>query len=174
MVRFYWRQDISKKAKIMRKVKFPTSYDATDICTPELREQLLPVSRRLSELDRDRFERRKVRKRTKAAAAAAAATAGNVAAPSTATSSTTAPSGDVEMTSADGAEDAKDGAVTNAGEALEDEEVYRKKEREELEKLVSPALKRDTGCSPTGLYELVGLSSSCIRKRTFLKICQRL
>lgn len=157
----------------MRKVKFPTSYDASDICTPELREQLLPVSRRLSELDRDRFERRKVRKRTKAAAAAAA-TAGNAAAPSTATSSTTAPSGDVEMTSADGAEDAKDGAAANAGEALEDEEVYRKKEREELEKLVSPALKRDTGCSPTGLYELVGLSLFRLSKRTFLKICQRL
>ncbi|KAI8968106.1 hypothetical protein BD414DRAFT_504371 [Trametes punicea] len=42
MVRFAWKRDIGKKAKIMRRVKFPTEYDALDIATPELREKLLP------------------------------------------------------------------------------------------------------------------------------------
>lgn len=38
----------------------------------------------------------------------------------------------------------------------EDESVYRKKELEELEALISPDVKADIGASPTGLYELVG------------------
>jgi ubiquitin carboxyl-terminal hydrolase 14 len=135
MVRFYWRAEIGKKAKIMRKVKFPAEYDASELCTPELRAQLLPVSRKLSALERDRAERRKVRKRTKAAAAAPAGT--SAAAPV---------DGDVEME-----EDASKAAVE-----LEDEEVYRAREAAELEALVSPELRADTGCSISGLYDLVG------------------
>ena len=67
MVRFAWRADIGKKAKIMRKVKFPTEFDAIDLVTDELREKLLPVSRKLKAVDKERAERRKVRKRTKVA-----------------------------------------------------------------------------------------------------------
>jgi hypothetical protein len=139
MVRFCWRADIGKKAKIMRKVKFPVEYDASELCTPELRAQLLPVSRKLSALERDRAERRKVRKRTKAAAAAPAA------APPA--------DGDVEME-----EDASKAAVE-----LEDEEVYRAREAAELEALVSPELRADTGCSISGLYDLVGARAGCMR-----------
>lgn len=42
------------------------------------------------------------------------------------------------------------------GGDLEEESVYRKKELEELEALISPDVKADVGASPTGLYELVG------------------
>lgn len=31
MVRFYWRADVQKKAKIMRKVKFPLDLDVTEL-----------------------------------------------------------------------------------------------------------------------------------------------
>ncbi|KAG5726473.1 Ubiquitin carboxyl-terminal hydrolase 6, partial [Termitomyces sp. T112] len=65
MVRFAWRQDIQKKAKIMRKVKFPLEFDALDLATDDLREKLLPASRKLKEIEKERMERRKVRKRTK-------------------------------------------------------------------------------------------------------------
>jgi ubiquitin carboxyl-terminal hydrolase 14 len=68
MVRFAWRRDIGKKAKIMRKVKFASEFDALDAATPELKEKLIPVSRRLKEIEKERSERRKVRKRTKTAA----------------------------------------------------------------------------------------------------------
>jgi ubiquitin carboxyl-terminal hydrolase 14 len=162
MVRFAWRRDINKKAKIMvqmlvsaiisshsyyrklqRKVKFPTEYDALDLVTPELKEQLLPVSRRLKEISRDRAERRKVRKRTKTAATTAT------------TSTAPAPSsvdgdGDGDTAMAD--------ASTTAGADLEPEENYRQKEREELTKLVSPAIAADVGASASGLYELVGMA----------------
>ena len=48
-------------------MKFPTEYDALDIAAPELAEKLLPASRKLKEFEKERGERRKVRKRTKAA-----------------------------------------------------------------------------------------------------------
>ena len=54
------------------------------------------------------------------------------------------------------------------GGDLEDESVYRKKELEELEGLISPDVKADIGASPTGLYELIGTcESSC----GFVTIC---
>lgn len=31
MVRFYWRADVQKKAKIMRKVKFPMELDVSEL-----------------------------------------------------------------------------------------------------------------------------------------------
>ena len=54
------------------------------------------------------------------------------------------------------------------GGDLEDETVYRKKELEELEGLISPDVKADIGASSTGLYELIGTcESSC----DFATIC---
>ncbi|KAJ7058011.1 hypothetical protein C8F01DRAFT_1027429 [Mycena amicta] len=146
MARFSWRADINKKAKIMRKVKFPTEYDAVDLCSEDLKAKLLPVSRRLKALEKEREERRKVRRRTKVAAAPA---------PST---STAAAGGDVEMADA-----APEGEATTAtataeeGGELEPESAYRARELTELEALVHPSLKDNVGASVTGLYELVAI-----------------
>ncbi|KAF8192747.1 cysteine proteinase [Mycena galopus ATCC 62051] len=160
MARFSWRADINKKAKIMRKVKFPSEYDAVDLCSEELKAQLLPVSRRLKAVEKEREERRKVRRRTKIAAAA----------PSASTSGAGAgASGDVEMadagapavaTSSSAMEmegEDKGKAKEEAGGALEAESVYRARELAELEGLVDPGLKDDVGCSVSGLYELVAI-----------------
>lgn len=48
-------------------------------------------------------------------------------------------------------------ASAEDGGALEPENVYRKRELDELEALVPADLKADAGCSVTGLYELVGI-----------------
>ncbi|KAJ3886912.1 hypothetical protein GG344DRAFT_56594 [Lentinula edodes] len=142
MVRFAWKADVQKKAKIMRKVKFPTTYDAVELASPELKEKLLPASRRLQEIEKERAERRKVRKRTKIAPAPSG--------PSTGTQNSTAVSGeDIPMAGTESA--------TLAGGALEDEEVYRAREKKELESLIHPDLKADVGSSTTGLYELVAI-----------------
>lgn len=115
-----------------------------DLTTEDLKTKLLPVSRRLKELEKERGERRKVRKRTK------------VAAP-TASSSTPVPvpagetGGDVTM----GDETTTEAKTTLGGE-LEDESVYRAKEVAELEALLSDDVKKDIGCSGSGLYDLVG------------------
>ncbi|KAJ8587526.1 hypothetical protein M405DRAFT_821521, partial [Rhizopogon salebrosus TDB-379] len=46
MVRFAWRRDIGKEAKIMHKVKFATEFDPLDIVTDELKSKLAPPSRK--------------------------------------------------------------------------------------------------------------------------------
>lgn len=150
MVRFAWRADIGKKAKIMRKVKFPLEFDALDLATDELKAKLLPVSRKLKEVEKERMERRKVRKRTKtvpsSSSASTSADAAVVAAGNAAT-------GDVEM--ADAA--AAPASTEVKGGDLEAEGVYREKEAKELAELVDPSVKSDVGCSATGLYDLVAI-----------------
>ncbi|KAF9054153.1 hypothetical protein BJ165DRAFT_1338096 [Panaeolus papilionaceus] len=144
MVRFAWREDIGKKAKIMRRVKFPTEFDALDLATEELRAKLLPASRKLKGIEKERSERRKVRKRTKAAAPAAS----------------TSGSTDVDMTDATAQEANTEGAPAESKGAeteFEDEFVFRKKESAELSELVSEDIKKDIGSSPTGLYDLVAI-----------------
>ena len=113
------------------------------------------------EVEKERGERRKVRKRTKAAGGTSSgAGAGGPA----------GRSGDVEMSDATIATAA---ATTSNGEEttnkedkgkgpvlggdLEDEGVYRAREAAEFQALVDSSLKNDLGCSTTGLYELVGL-----------------
>eukprot|EP00455_Lapot_gusevi_P048395 TRINITY_DN667_c0_g2_i2.p1 TRINITY_DN667_c0_g2~~TRINITY_DN667_c0_g2_i2.p1 ORF type:complete len:481 (-),score=190.35 TRINITY_DN667_c0_g2_i2:230-1672(-) len=39
-VRFFWRRDTGKKAKILRKVVYPLTLDLMEFCTPELKAQL--------------------------------------------------------------------------------------------------------------------------------------
>ena len=110
-----------------------------DIVTDELKAKLQPASRRLMEIEKDRMERRKVRKRTKNKASTSQAT-------------TTPPD---PTPATEGGEMEVDKQPENGGD-LEAESVYRKKELEELEALISPDVKADIGASPTGLYELVG------------------
>jgi ubiquitin carboxyl-terminal hydrolase 14 len=137
-------------------VKFPVELDALDLATDELKGKMLPASRRLKEIEKERAERRKVRKRMKIAADAPAV-------------AKTGPSEDVEMGDASaGASasavpaptpapiaDGDKGKEVAAGE-LEDESLCRAREIAELEKLVHPDLRDDVGCSVSGLYELVG------------------
>ncbi|KAK2465548.1 hypothetical protein APHAL10511_002440 [Amanita phalloides] len=143
MVRFAWKSDIGKKAKIMRKVKFPTELDALDLVTNELKTKLLPVSRRLLEVEKERGERRKIRRRTKV--------------PAPSSSSAADANKDVEMADADSASASDPKDEKKASEELEDETVYRTKEFTELEALIHPDLKQDVGCSVSGLYELVAI-----------------
>lgn len=63
--RFFWRPDIRKKTKIMRRVKFPFELDATDLLSDGLKGQMKAVNARLKEVEKDRMERGKVAKRTK-------------------------------------------------------------------------------------------------------------
>jgi ubiquitin carboxyl-terminal hydrolase 14 len=137
-----------------------------DLTTDELKSKLLPASRKVKEVEKERGERRKVRRKTKTAGgtlsppSSAAAAAGGSAGRSgdvemydatTATATATA-SNDEETTTK---EDKGKGPVP--GGDLEDEGIYRAKEAAEFEALVDSSLKDDLGCSTTGLYELVGL-----------------
>lgn len=118
-----------------------------DLVTDELKVKLQPVNSKLKAIEKERAERRKVRKRTKVAQPSA----GGSSVPAAQTSE------DVNMQDASGASNAtSEGATeTNTGE-LEDESVYRSREKQEVEELISDELKTDVGCSASGLYDLVG------------------
>lgn len=143
MVRFYWRRDINKKAKIMRKVKFPFEFDilSEGMATDELSKKLSPVNARLKEIEKDRAERRKVRKRTKMAKKDK--------------------EGDVEMGDSNAAAGAsssepKPKAELQPGD-LPDEQEARTKEAEELKGLIHPDVAKDVGANVTGMYDLVAI-----------------
>jgi ubiquitin carboxyl-terminal hydrolase 14 len=64
-VRFYWKRDSNKKAKILKKVKFPMELDATAYCTDELKKKTLPVRDALREVRRKHEEAERARKRAR-------------------------------------------------------------------------------------------------------------
>jgi ubiquitin carboxyl-terminal hydrolase 14 len=137
-------------------VKFPTEFDALDLTTDQLKNKLLPVSRKLKEVEKERAERRKVRKRTKAVATSTVTK--NTPAPpaAEAAAATASTDGDVTMTDVSAAAEGQDkGKGVVAGE-LEDESVYREREVKELAELVDAGVRKDIGASQTGLYDLVG------------------
>ena len=118
-------------------------------------------------MEKERGERRKVRKRTKdvggASASSSLTTAG--------VGGSAGGSGDVEMSDATTAianttptaSNNEDTTIKDKGKApvlggdLEDESICRAREAAEFEALVDSSLKNDLGCSTTGFYELVGL-----------------
>ncbi|KAH6887941.1 ubiquitin carboxyl-terminal hydrolase 14 [Thelonectria olida] len=66
-VRFFWKRETQKKAKIMRKVTFPQELDIVEFCSDDLKKALVPVRDKVREIRKDEedIERsRKKRKRT--------------------------------------------------------------------------------------------------------------
>ncbi|KAI0697801.1 cysteine proteinase [Cytidiella melzeri] len=158
MVRFAWRRDINKKTKIMRRVKFPLEFDASDIVTDELKAKLLPVCTKLKTIEKDRAERRRIRSRTGGKTTAASSEGVN-AEPAVGEGLTSPASTDPTTGQASSGE-AGTTALTSDKPAdldLPTESSARAKELKELEDLVHPDLKSDVGCSVTGLYELVAI-----------------
>jgi ubiquitin carboxyl-terminal hydrolase 14 len=125
-------------------VKFPTEYDALDLVTDELKEKLQPVSRRLMEIEKERKERRKVRKRTKG--------------PSSTAATSVSSANDVDM-----ANEEQKPEQEQEGGRLAPESVFREREKTELDALISSDVKEDVGASATGLYDLVGRYSGIFR-----------
>jgi ubiquitin carboxyl-terminal hydrolase 14 len=132
---------------MQRKVKFPNEFDALDIVTDELRNKMQPAARKRIEIEKARDERRKVRKRTRVAVPAAQPPGSNAGSGAEA-NPVAASSADVEMSEPAAEQPA-------AGDELQPEEWYREREKTELEALIDPSIKADTGASQTGLYDLV-------------------
>ncbi|MCJ1390318.1 deubiquitinating enzyme [Xylographa bjoerkii] len=66
-VRFFWKREAQKKAKIMRKVTFPPELDVVEFCTENLRKQLVPVRDKVREIRKDEEDVTRARKRQKIA-----------------------------------------------------------------------------------------------------------
>ncbi|SCZ99769.1 BZ3501_MvSof-1269-A2-R1_Chr12-2g03471 [Microbotryum saponariae] len=152
-VRFYWRREIGKKTKIMKRVSFPHDLDVIDLLTDDLKSKVKGVNDKLKEVDKDRRERAKVRRRAKKVDEAIEAPM-----PSTTTAAVAAPANPSDDPPEAMAVDDATPFTTKAGE-LVDETSKRHEEAQLLNSLVDPSLKADKGANVSGLYELVGIVS---------------
>jgi ubiquitin carboxyl-terminal hydrolase 14 len=66
-VRFFWKKDVGKKAKILKKVTFPDELDVVEYCTDDLRKRLIPVRDKVREVRKDEQDMERARKRQKIA-----------------------------------------------------------------------------------------------------------
>jgi ubiquitin carboxyl-terminal hydrolase 14 len=64
-VRFYWKKEAQKKAKIMRKVSFQHELDVVEFCTEELKAILAPVRDKVRDIRKEQEDDERARKRQK-------------------------------------------------------------------------------------------------------------
>ncbi|TVY84116.1 Ubiquitin carboxyl-terminal hydrolase [Lachnellula suecica] len=161
-VRFFWKREAQKKAKIMRKVTFPHELDVVEFCTDELKQMLIPVRDKVRHVRKDEEDIERTRKRQKRihdkqVADEAAGIVDSVS----------------ESKKEDDKKEAekkkKDGKAAGADTEMEDA-VYKTdaeidaekaaailEAKKELHALINPDLLKDEGCNKSGLYELRGL-----------------
>lgn len=168
-VRFYWRREIAKKTKIMRKVRFPFELDVTEFLSDNLKQKTRAYREKLIELSKERDDRARVRRRAKAkreeAIKSDAAASSNPGERGVATTSGTEAPRPADGMAVDTAEERQNAPteveVSSAalGSVVSEEEELkiREKEDKELEALIDPSLKGDVGANVSGLYELVGI-----------------
>jgi len=155
-VRFFWRRDIRKKTKIMRKVTFPPELDVVEFCTETLRKQLVPVRDKVREVRKDEEDVTRARKRQKLA-------------------HKQEEDGAIDAAKAKGPADEKklvnDKAAEKKGNDMEMADAVYKTDAEydadraasilaakkELRALIDPELAADEGSNKSGLYELRGV-----------------
>ncbi|KAF2721218.1 ubiquitin carboxyl-terminal hydrolase 14 [Polychaeton citri CBS 116435] len=146
-VRFFWRKDTGKKAKILKKVSFQHEIDILEFCTEELKAKVVPVRDQIREVRKEEEDVERAKKRQKRMRKDAedhAAVTGTA-------QENGGSSKDQEM---------KDGETevfkTDAEIDAERAESIRKA-KEDLLNAVNPELAKDTAANQTGLYELRGV-----------------
>ncbi|KAJ9155658.1 Cysteine proteinase [Pleurostoma richardsiae] len=148
-VRFFWKREVQKKAKIMRKVTFPQELDVVEFCTDSLKKALVPVRDKVREIRKEEEDVERARKRRKISPLDGE----NVtpeekkAAKKEEKKPAASGDGDVEMT-----ETYKTDAEVDAEK---DAEILAAKK--ELNALIDPELAKDDGANQSGLYELRGV-----------------
>lgn len=154
-VRFFWKREAQKKAKIMRKVTFPPELDVVEYCTETLRKQLVPVRDKVREVRKDEEDVVRARKRQKLAHKQEEDRERELKA--------SGPADEKQL--------AKDKKDENKGEDTEMADAVYKTDAEydseraasvhaakkELFALINPELAKDEGANKSGLYELRGL-----------------
>jgi len=159
-VRFFWRKDTQKKAKIMRKVTFPEELDVVEYCTDDLKKRLIPVRDKVREIRKDEVDVERARKRQKLAHKQEEdrqrdAEKGVEAAPI------------AKLREAQEKKEGHDSANLHEGGEMD---VYKtdaeyeaeraaaiKAAKKELFALIDPDLAADDGSNQSGLYELRGV-----------------
>lgn len=154
-VRFFWKREAQKKAKIMRKVTFPAEIDVVEFCTETLKKQLIPVRDKVREVRKDEEDVLRARKRQKLAHKQEQDRASDSKLQGTTEDKKPAPDKkadgkgeDSEMTDAVYKTDAEYDAERAASILSAKRELFA---------LIHPELAADEGANKSGLYELRGL-----------------
>lgn len=159
-VRFFWKRETQKKAKIMRKVTFPAELDAVEFCTEELQKQLIPVRDKVREIRKDEQDVERARKRQKIAHEREEALKAGGSAPAEPLQKKAAAEEQKESEKNPETKDL-DTAMTDVFKTDEEYEAERSasiaKAKKELFELIDPKLITDEGSNKSGLYELRGV-----------------
>jgi ubiquitin carboxyl-terminal hydrolase 14 len=157
-VRFFWKREAQKKAKIMRKVTFPHELDVVEFCTDELRDMLIPVRDKVREVRKDEEDIDRARKRQKRIhdKEVADKAAGIV--------------DSVSESKKDDKKEEKKGDQSSSGDVEMEDVVYKTdaeidaekaaailEAKKQLHALINPELAKDEGANMSGLYELRGV-----------------
>lgn len=156
-VRFDWRRDTNKKAKIMRKVTFPEELDALEFCTDKLREVLVPIRDKIREVRKEEEDIQRARKRQKRSKAK-----------ENKDGVSSVSSWESQQKKVDVQEKTKAKKTTEEAKSAEvdyktDAQIDAEREasiiqaKKELLTLVNPEMAADEGANQTGLYELRGV-----------------
>ncbi|EWY89322.1 ubiquitin thiolesterase [Fusarium oxysporum NRRL 32931] len=156
-VRFFWKRETQKKAKIMRKVTFPMELDIVEFCSDELKKALIPVRDKVREIRKDEEDIERARKRRKKTHDQDVGDIpGGAGLPTEKEKKETEKK---EGKSADG-----DVVMGEEGETYKtdaDIEAERNasilEAKKELNALINPELRNDDGANQSGLYELRGV-----------------
>ncbi|KAF4455306.1 ubiquitin thiolesterase [Fusarium austroafricanum] len=156
-VRFFWKRETQKKAKIMRKVTFPKELDIVEFCSDELKSALIPVRDKVREIRKDEEDIERARKRRKKTHDQDVGDIpGGAGLP---TEKEKKEAEKKETKSADG-----DVVMGEEGETYKtdaDIEAERNasilEAKKELNALINPDLRNDDGANQSGLYELRGV-----------------
>ena len=167
-VRFFWKRESQKKAKIMRKVTFPHELDIVEFCSDDLKKALIPVRDKVREIRKDEEDQERARKRRKKSHEQDVGDIAGGAGLPTEKERKEKEKKEQEKAERDGKTKEKksgDGdVVMGEGETFKtDAEVEAEQAaaileaKKELNALIDPALRKDDGTNQSGLYELRGV-----------------
>lgn len=157
-VRFNWKKDINKKAKIMRKVTFPDELDVVEFCTDELRSRLIPVRDKIRDIRKDEQDIERARKRQKLAHKQEQDRKHDEANKVEAAPIAKLREQSEKKESKDKAPEGGDLDVYKTDAEYEAERAQSiKQAKMELFSVIDPKLAADEGANKSGLYELTGV-----------------
>ena len=158
-VRFFWKREAQKKAKIMRKVSFPPELDVVEFCTETLRKQLVPVRDKVREVRKDEEDVVRARQRQKLAHKQEEDRATDAKAKDPADEKKLADKKEATKAkqTADGDTTMDDAVYKTDAEHDAERAASLHQAKKELFALINPDLAKDDGANKSGLYELRGL-----------------
>lgn len=154
-VRFFWKREAQKKAKIMRKVTFSHELDVVEFCTDTLRKQLVPVRDKVREIRKDEEDVTRARKRQKVAHKQEEDRQRELKADGPADEKKLVKDRQVEKQ--DGDAEMADAVYKTDAEYDAERAASILAAKQELFSLINPDLAKDEGANKSGLYELRGL-----------------